>query len=410
MIGPLRYAFGYLRLRVRAEEAAAWLNLCGELGADIFDASHGEGEYAFCCSLLSGKRLCLAAQERGLLPLSSTEGGLPLRLRRYGKRYGLFAGALFCAALLFLSGLVVWDIRIDGERRLEEEEVLFTLAECGLQTGVFRRGLDIDTLENRVMIVSDDISWISINLIGTVAQVEIRESEIPPEEPLPYAASNLIAKKDGQIAYFENVRGNVVTEVGDVVRKGELLVSGLYDSPLWGVRTCRSEGKVIAATEEVLRSEISYRYHKKVYTGERFTEKSLIFFGKEIKFFGNCRNCPPDCDTIEREEIFTLSSGARLPLGIRTVSREPYRYEEALRSEEEARELARMMISYKMALRRENAELLSQKTSEHAGEDSFCLTVTVEWLENIAEEQEIQIDLAPVSRGKDENGAENRQN
>ena len=410
MIGPIRYAFGYLRLIVSAEDAASWLNLCGKYGVGSFGAGYGEGEYRFCCPLPLGRRLCREAEKIGLRPLFVSEHGLPARLRRYGGRYGLFAGAVFCAVLLFLSSLVVWDIRIDGNRRVEDEEILAVLEECGLRVGTLRRKLDIDSLENRVMILSDDISWISVNLIGTVAEVELRESEIPPEEPLPYAASNLIAKKDGQIAYFEDVRGNIVTEIGDVVRKGELLVSGLYDSPNFGVRYCRSEGRVIAATEESFETEISYRYLQKVYTGEHFTEKSLIFFGKEIKFFGNSRNCPPGCDTIEREEIFTLPSGERLPLGIRTVTRKPYRYEETFRTEEEARELAEFRISYQIGLRRESAELLSRKTSESVGEDSLRLTVTVEWLENIAEEQEIQIDPAPLSRGKDDDGAENRQN
>jgi D-alanyl-D-alanine carboxypeptidase/D-alanyl-D-alanine carboxypeptidase (penicillin-binding protein 5/6) len=43
------------------------------------------------------------------------------------------------------------------------------------------------------MIISDDISWISINIIGTVAEVDIRESEVVPREEELYDAANVIA-------------------------------------------------------------------------------------------------------------------------------------------------------------------------------------------------------------------------
>ena len=41
------------------------------------------------------------------------------------------------------------------------------------------------------------------------------------------------------------------------------------------------------------------KYDKKVYTGRKKIKKSLIFFEKEVKFFGNSRNLYASCDKID---------------------------------------------------------------------------------------------------------------
>jgi hypothetical protein len=77
------------------------------------------------------------------------------------------------------------DIRVDGNRELSDAEVIAELNASGLSLGKVRSKLDTDSIQNRVMISSDKISWISVNIIGTVAQVEIRESEVVEEIPEP---------------------------------------------------------------------------------------------------------------------------------------------------------------------------------------------------------------------------------
>ena len=57
-----------------------------------------------------------------------------------------------------------------------------------------------------VWMASDTVSWISVNLIGTVAEVEIRE-KLPAAVPEETAPANLVARCDGVVTACEFVGG-----------------------------------------------------------------------------------------------------------------------------------------------------------------------------------------------------------
>ena len=411
MIRPLRALFGYVRLRFAAERAAEAVAICGAHGLVYWDVRF-HGEWAtLCTSLVSWRRMKgIRDLPQGLWEVERV-CGLPAILYRYRHRYGLAVGGLACTLLLALSGLVVWDVRVEGNERLSDGEVIACLQECGLQRGSLRSHLDIDRLENRVLIRSEEISWISVNLIGTVAQVEIRERETwaEEEEEEPIVASNLVAARDGQIELFVDVRGNVVRRIGDVVRQGELLVSGIYDSATVGMRLTRCHGQVIARTEHLFSAQVPYTYERKEYTGRVLTEKYLIFFEKEVKIFSNIGKKPSEYDIIERVTYGETFTGDLLPVGVRTVEYLEYTYKTCRRTEEEALSLARYRLRCEAEQVLRTGELLRESTQQVREEDGVRLTLSVEILENIALERRIEVDL-PSGAGWSRDGTENRQN
>jgi similar to stage IV sporulation protein len=322
--------------------------------------------------------------------------GIPSLLVRYRHRYGIALGVFFSLALIFLSGSVVWDIRIDGEDRLSENEVLSALEECGLSLGTPRRSIDIDALENRVLILSDEISWISVNIIGTVAEVEIREVQFPDEQyGSEFSASNIVASKDGKIVGFENIKGNIAVEIGETVRKGQLLIGGIYGDEENGFRYTASEGRVLAEVERELLIEIPRSEEQKIYTGEQKCEKSLIFFKKRIKFFSNYRNLPTSCDKIDIEEFFPAPNGKEIPIGIYTSRYAEYRYESVERTDDELLSLGYSRLDTLLRTELAKTELLSKEIETEIREDSLILRCKVRCIEDIASEQEIKIDGLP---------------
>lgn len=408
MIRGFRALTGYARLRFAASDAANMVNNCGRHGFVYWDVRFSEESAWLCVSLYTLWRMSRC--EDGAHPDWTVEEvrGLPRFLYAYRHRYGLAVGFLLATALVWLGSSVIWDIRVEGERRLSEEEVISCLQECGLHIGSVRREIQVDALQNRVLIHSDDISWISVNIIGTVAQVEIRETQTKEEEP-DFVASNLVAARDGQIELFVDVRGNVVRKIGDVVRQGELLVSGIYDSATVGMRLVRSQGQVIARTEHTFSAEVPYQYEQKEYTGRIFTEKYLIFFEKEIKIFRNTGNLPSEYDTIERVWYGETFGGTQLPVGVRTVQYLEYTYQPCERTEQEARELAAYRLRCEAEPLLDGGTLLGERMEEKKTEEGIALTVHMEILENIALEKEIEVDL-PSGAGWSKHGTENRKN
>jgi len=252
--------------------------------------------------------------------------------------------------------------------------------------------MDIDALENRVLLYSDDISWISVNIVGTVANVEVREVE--PIEPAPpsYAASNVVAARGGVIEWFEDIRGNVAVEIGEAVGEGDLLIGGLYAKEGKPAHYTCAEGKVFARTAREFLIEIPLQYEKKTYTGRVFVEKYLIFFEKEVKFFANSGNSPTSCDTIDTVEYFQTWGEADLPVGIRTVRHYEYELVPTERSSEAADTMARDMLAARIDGEICEAMLVRKSTHTTLSDTALVLHATVECIENIAKIEEIKIE------------------
>ena len=342
------------------------------------------------CSLVAAHRLRKICNEREIPLLSYKEHGLPHLFKKHRKRYGIFVGMILAVALIILSGTVVWDIRIDGEKRLTENQVLAELRECGLSIGTTTRGLNTDEIQTRMIINSDDVSWISINLIGTVAHVEIRESEPLPEKITPPAAANLIAAEEGEIVGFEEVKGDIAVKIGDLVGKGELLVSGIRESKTQGFIYSVARGQVFAKTKSEYSVDIPLKYETKKYKDEVYEEKYLIFFNKEIKIYSNNRKNNISCDIIDTVEYANVFSMGTLPFGIRTVKYLPYTYESAERSTEEAIDLA----FFRLRLIEEElmiSDVISKQFLGSLSDGVYSLRCTAISVKNIAKQQEIEI-------------------
>ena len=382
-----KFVLGYRRLSFRIQHAAEVMNICMQHSL-VYDALPSEDKiFSIEMRIISAiklERLCL---EAGIEILKKEDSGLPAILWRYRRRYGIFIGAIFFCLIIFLSRQVLWDVRVEGEIRLTEAEVKEALAECGLTVGTPLYKLKTEKVESELLMRSDTISWVSVNMRGTVAQVEIREHEYPDKKNTPRAA-NLIATCDGTIVGFEKVRGNIIASIGDLVRKGELLVSGVYDSDTLGFNLTAAEGKVYARITEEISLEIPFEYDEKVYTGQEFIEKSLIFYSKEIKFYSNCRNLPPKCDTIDTVEYISFFEGGELPFGVRTVKHREYKYVTKKRTPEEAVDEAFDALRRELDAR-EATDVLRKSFSYELTDAAYNLHCEVDYVKNIAVQVEI---------------------
>ena len=392
MIHPFWFWFGYRTLRVERARSAEVVELCRR-GGYVYRGVSFCGEYiCFEASYWTSGKIVQACRERGIPIVVEKEHGLPALLVRYRNRAGIAIGILLFCAIVFLSGRVVWSVRVEGNEQLDEQKILEQLSECGLEIGGALRDLQTDVIENRMLILSDEISWISVNLNGTVAHVEIRETLPEAQEERPFAASNLVAGRSGRIEMLEDIRGNLAVSLGDTVAEGELLVGGLYDSETGGLRYTRARGRVLAETERNFCVEIPLKKPKKVYTEKTYVEKYWIFFKKEGKIFANTKKFQGDCDIINTVEYFELWGGVTLPFGIRTVRVLPYELCEEERDAETAVELALQQLRARMQSEVPDGALVRKEMQSEWRDGVYVLRCRANYIENIAVEKEIEIE------------------
>lgn len=391
-MNPILFLTGNRLVWTDAQNSTALLDICLRYGiaySDFFCAD--DGSIRFSVSAHAAKRLLRLCAAQGIELRVLQSGGIPLVLWRYRRRAGLMIGILLSVVLLILSGRFVWDVRVMGNERMSEEEVLEELRACGFGVGSYIPSVQTEQLENRVLIASDRISWIAIRINGTVAQVQVIEHTPTPTAEERAKPANLVAAMDGQIELIELYRGNAIVSIGQAVRRGELLVSGLYESQTVGVRYTRAAGKILARTEREFLVEIPLSYEEKVYQEEKYAKIALNFFNFSLKIFENSGNEGVMCDIIDEDKVFCLPNGLRLPLSVKVERRVPYTTVTAVRTHDEALTLAYEELDLQLASLSDGAELLSKQIETTLTETSLILHCTVTCIEDIALQQDFEI-------------------
>ena len=386
------FIMGYGVLSMSRIHAEAVLNLCMRHGIVYMDAGTDAEHIRLCLRTPHLGRLCRLLDASKLPYSIERRGGLPRLAGRFVRRPGLVAGVICAVAIVAASELFLFDIRVTGNVTLTATEVKGMLAEQGFTVGKFLPGTDTDKLENSVMIAHDEIAWLSVNIKGNVASVELIEQRVREKKPT-LSPAHVVASQSGEVVSVELWRGNVLVAAGDQVQKGAILIAGVYDSQTEGFRFTRASGRVLAKTVHEFRVEIPYEYEKKVY-GERVWEKkSLIFFSFPIKVFQSTGNCGTVCDKIDIVENYSPLPDVELPLYLHTERYVPYTMQTAVRDPEAALTLAYRELSEQIAATLQGGELLSKRVRTEIGEDSVVLYCTVTCIADIATVQEFEVDL-----------------
>lgn len=390
----ISYLFcGGVTVRADLDNTAALLNLCMYYCIPYTDFHPVEGGVEMTFRLSSMKKLTKEAKSRGICFETVKKRGIPAFLGRYRYRFGIFLGMILAAALVILSESFIWDINVTGNETITTAEVRGLLESEGFSVGSFIPSANTDRIENRILMQTDRISWMSINIVGTVAEVQIREFAPPAVEEDITKPANLVAAKSGLVEEVRVFRGNVVVAQGKYVEKGELLVSGLYDSMQVGIRFTRAAGQVFARTTEEIYVEIPYEYQGKRYTGAEYCDKYLNFFDYSINISKNSRNEGAFYDKIDIVENYCLPDGSETPFGMTTVKYLEYESVRMQRTREEAETLAYFELSERLSELSSDSILISKTVKPIALKDSFALLCSVIVIEDIAEVSEFEVDI-----------------
>ena len=387
---------GNCTVLVPSVHRTAAMNLCLQMGLQYSGFLwHEDGSVAFRCTASSARRFLAASRARDIEAEIVAYRGLPSVLMRLKGRVGLVVGGVLAVMLIVLSGLFVWDVQVSGNETLTRDEVIEELWRCGFGVGSYLPTLQVREIENRVLMASERIGWLSINTDGTVARVQIIEHIEPQNEGDSDSSgkrpANLVATRDGQIEYIELYRGNVIVTAGQAVRAGELLVSGLYDSATGSIRVTRAAGRVMARTERTVEVQIPLVYEEKAYKDPFLGEIELHFFNFSQKIFKNSRNSNILCDIIKYNANLGQLGNNQLPLSLSHTEVRPYSLAKRSRSPEEALALCYEELASELSLLSQEVQILQKNITTEIRDDAVVLVCTITCIENIATVQEFEI-------------------
>ncbi len=354
---------------------------------------NGNGEYVFSVAALHKHTICTALDEAEVSYSISPLKGVPKYLLWLLCRPGILLGILMMIALSYYSSQVIWGFDVVGNSTVSDDEILLLLDELGCGYGDYIPSLDLDLIHATFLARSEDIAWIAVNLKGNFARVEVMETEKAKDDGhVDGVYANITASEDGQIYLVKTVSGVSVAKAGTVVKKGELLISGIIDVREDRVRYEYAEGEVLAYVPRTIEVKIPFDYAEKAYTGEEKTEKSIKIFKKSINLSSKGGIEYTVYDKIIDDRQICLFGVFPLPVWITDTTYREYEYS----SEKHSRA---QIVSRAMTALRESlddvlldAELISNKVSYEITDDAFVIKYDMLCLADISKVSEFTVE------------------
>ena len=322
MLKGVNYARGWVRLRIEGPFPERAVNLLAQnsvlfWGVDrpavqVMELSVLRRDLRHACRL-AGQAQCQAQVLRQV--------GLPSFLARFRTRYAFLVGlALSVLTVCLLSGFVL-HVDVTGNDHVADAVILSQLRRQGLYPGVYGPGLDTRQLELELLLTLDQLSWVSVNLNGTRAQIVVREKILPPALLEEERKGDIRARAGGLVLRVDAVSGQALVKPGDTVGAGETLISGTLtmEGPQYSDIPPRyldtgAAGSVWARTWRTLSASMPLTAQTKRYTGQERTCRSFTFFDRRMNFYTNSSILWPHYDKISKITPVKLPGGLELPI------------------------------------------------------------------------------------------------
>ena len=387
----VNYLRGEARVRCRSAAPERVLNLCSAHDIPFWDVSW-EDEYTFCFrTTTGGLRLLRTVVEDGAAECEVLgRQGAPVVLRRLRKRYVLLAAAVLSLLWLWVGSSVILSFSVSGNERVSEEEILRALAHYGVDIGTRTLSVDQESLRNHVLLELHDLSWLSVNVRGCTAHVQVVERQRPPAKYDPYTAANVVAKKTGLVTQVRALNGKNCVSEGDTVTAGQLLISGVSDGRFGGVRFMHATGEVWGRTWYTLTARVPLTV---VQQGEVLREKvriSLLAGNKRINFFQGGSILGAGCDKITETHPFKLPFVGELPLALHCERTVEYALQEVTRSEDAALAEGKLWLLHRLTMQLdEGGSVTDTRFSHHIEGDTLVVTLEAECREQLGMEMPV---------------------
>lgn len=392
----MNFLRGMVILRLTGPFPERLINLCAQEGIDFWAMEWLDENTV----RLTTRRHTLArfrelARKAGCEMEREASRGLPDFLGRFRTRYAFLVGLVFALCAVSVLSRFVLVIQVSGNQEIPSAVIFSQLRQLGVRPGVYGPGLDRKQLAQELLVRQEGLSWAALNLHGTRLEVIVREEIKTPERVDESGHFDIVAQADGVITHIEPELGDALVKDGDVVAKGDVLISGTVtmEPPKYSELPNRyyqthARGRVWARTWRFLTAAIPVETAVKEYTGAEKSVWSLNFLGRRVKIFGKTSISWAMYDKITTVNQAVLPGGEGLPL---SLNRETFR-EYTPRTVEVDREAAQALLEEQLleqlnVLIGEDGTVESTQFAARVSGGRLEVTLTAQCLEEIGEER-----------------------
>ncbi|MDR0272750.1 MAG: sporulation protein YqfD [Clostridiales bacterium] len=351
ILGMWQFTKGYVRLRVTGYSVERFLNMAAFRGVYLWDIERTDKGVELNVSIRGFKMLRGCARKTKCRTKILEKNGIPFLLHRYRKRKFLMSGVLFFVlGLIFLSSFI-WHIEVEGNIDVTQDTLLEFLETQGLRTGALKFRLSDRELATAILNNFPEISWADVYTRGTRTTILIAEA-LPPQEIYDRQTPvHVVAASEGLITGIVTGAGAPLVRENDIVRTGDVLVSGILElepgNPGAPTVYVHAYAEVWARRYHTLEFSIPFTYDEKNFTGRITNRRAVrLLFANEPRInLPGGRNSFESYDRITTHKQIGASGDYPLPFVIITERYYEFTPQPRTRTIEEAAELAERMIT-----------------------------------------------------------------
>lgn len=241
----------------------------------------------------------------------SGEKGYLNKIKKLLSSIGLICGIVLVCLIYSLQYFFVWKIEVNG---IENNEEVERFIENNLSSKLKSR-IDVKDIEILVKKSFDEVSSISVAIVGQSIVVNINEMVLPKEMTGNFLP--LVSVEDGQITQINLIEGTLNCKVGDIVQKGDILVYPYVIDSQGQKREVSPKAEIYA---DVWLSETISHYDyclKRERSGKKIVNSQVLLYDKVV--YNNKKDVSFNDYEVEVEEEY-LTKNLILPLKLKKTT------------------------------------------------------------------------------------------
>lgn len=257
------------------------LNLAARNRITLWDSRLVKNGIESSVTVKDFKRLRGIIRNSGIRVHILKKRGIPFKAAKNKKRTGLLLGAVFFLCFLKLMSGYIWIIDVEGNDYVKTEEIVNICREIGIEAGVSKSSITPQSQRQELLLKADELAWASLNVEGSRLTVNVSEVQRTDKNT---NAFNLKAEADGIIKKIDVTSGTCVVKVGQAVKKGDLLVSGVVEES-GKTKFVNSSGRILAEVINNITLEEKYKQTKLYETGEAAHRYVIEMFSLRLPLY-----------------------------------------------------------------------------------------------------------------------------
>ena len=386
----LKFIKGFVRFELTGDDVSKFLNCLMKNNIYIWNISKINNKFYINIAIKDYLQLYKLTHKYHIKCKTQDKYGLPFIINKYKKRFGIATGLIFFITFLIFMSQFIWTIEIRGNKNIDVVKLSRFVSSQNISPGKFRKNIDVRTIEKNILLKFKEISWVAINIEGSKAIININEVTPAPSNLDTGTPCNIVAAKEGIIKRVEAYNGQNVVEIGDFVKKGQILVSGILEDKSLNNTPVHARAKALATVEEIVKfcqpttekkiiyKDVSTNYYLNI-NNQNFPLNFLLLNSKnsDLKKF-NSVICP---------KVFNIS----LPFNIvKSKNKQPITLSIKLTEDVAKNKILKKIKSREAKMKSQNIKILSKKIiSSSMSNENYIIKIKYTTEQDIAIPQNI---------------------